>query len=401
MDSAFRNDSGLLSAPRSTWIGKRRWPLGLVAISLSLLSLLSLAKQLTHLEAAAPLYSDVLHPVEVVANGEALCNSVAFSQLNSKPDLFVGRVENSTRCDDSLWTLGLFRMDWKRYRLELVRHLIELPTPVQSNQELVTAYDPHTVEFDDTTWVAFECGGNGIGLWATCVAPLHKETETIDATRLTVVVTSIDRSASGWLYSASDPKLLTFAGSLYLYWTVVKIRGAPPHFDTLSARGMRLEQEAGGLRRMWGEGSNGRPVTTNDPSHTTVVATPDPVDPSANSSIDIFDVRQFDNRIFALAGVGGSGCTLPLSANGGCYRMQILEAPVPLPAGGFLKKNLPDVDLPLNPSQYSRFVNRADGSLAILASYLDPVVREPGGYYFPKGLFLYGVSLARLGIRSQ
>jgi hypothetical protein len=332
-----------------------------------------------------------------------LCNSVVFSQLVSKPDLFVGRVENSktTRCDESLWTLGLFRIDWNRYRLVLVKHLIELPTVIQSNQELVTAYDPHTAEFGDKTWVAFECGGKSIGLWATCVAPLHKETEAIDVTRLTVVVTSIDRATSGWLYSASDPKLLTFAGSLYLYWTVVKIRGAPPHFDTLSARGMRLEQETGGLRRMWGQGSNGRPVITNDPIHTTLVATPDPVDPSANSSVDIFDVRQFDNRIFALAGVGGSGCTLPLSASRGCYRMQILEAPVPLPAGGFLKKNLPDVDLPRNPSQYSRFVNRTDGSLAILASYLDPVVREPGGYYFPKGLFLYNVSLARLGIRSQ
>jgi hypothetical protein len=398
MNNVFENDSTSLSIPRPACLGNRRWPLGfIVAVSVSLVAMA------VPLGAKTPLYSDALHAVEVVANGQALCNAVAFSQLLSKLDLFVGRIKNSgtTSCDESAWTLGLFLMDWERYRLKLVKRLIDLPVRFQSNQELVTAYDPYTVEFGDETWVAFECGGQGIGLWATCVAPLDITTETINVARLTVVVTSIDRTTSGWLYSASDPKLLPFAGSLYLYWTVVKIRGAPPNFDALSARGMRLEQEAGGLRRMWGQGSHGRPVITNDPGLTSAVATPDPVDPTANSTVDIFDVKHFDNQILVLAAVGGSGCTLPLSANGGCYRMQVLEAQTALPAGGFLKKNLPGVDLPRNPIQYSRFVNRPDRSLAILASYLEPVVHEPGGYYFPEGFVIYGVSLAKLGIPSK
>jgi hypothetical protein len=393
----FRNGGKSSSTPRSACLGNWRWPLGfVVVISVSLVGMA------VPLEATTPLYSDALHSVEVVTNGQPLCNSVAFSQL-TKPDLFVGRIRNTgtTSCDESAWTLGLFLMDWKRYRLQLVKRVVDLPVRVQSNQELVTAYDPYTTEFDKDTWVAFECGGRGIGLWATCVAPLDMATERINVARLTAVVTSIDRTTSGWLYSASDPKLLPFAGSLYLYWTVVKIRGAPPNFDALSARGMRLEQEAAGLRRMWGHGSSGRPVITNDPRLTTAVATPDPEDPSANSTVDIFDVKRIDNQILVLAGVGGSGCTLPLSANGGCYRMQILEAQTALPVGGFLKKNLPDVDLPRNPIEYSRFVNRPDGSLAILANYLEPVVHEPGGHYFPRGFFIYGVSLAKLGIPSR
>jgi hypothetical protein len=398
MNNVFGNDSTSSSIPRPACLGNRRWPLGfIVAVSVSLVAMA------VPLKAKTPLYSDAVHAVEVVANGQPLCNSVAFSQLLSKLDLFVGRIQNSgtTSCDESAWTLGLFLMDWKRYRLELVKRLIDLPVRVQSNQELLSAYDPYTAEFGGETWVAFECGGQGIGLWATCVAPLDVASEKLSVARLTVVVTSIDRSTSGWLYSASDPKFLPFAGSLYLYWTVVKIRGAPPNFDALSTRGMRLEQEAGGLQRMWGHGSHGRPVITNDPGLTSAVATPDPADPTANTTVDIFDVRRFDSQIVALAGVGGSGCTLPLSANGGCYRMQILEAQSALPAGGFSKKNLPDVDLPRNPTQYPRFVKRPDGSRAILASYLEPVVREPGAYYFPKGFVIYGVSLAKLGIPSK
>jgi hypothetical protein len=77
MNNVFGNDTASSSIPRPACLGNRRWPLGfIVAVSVSLVAMA------VPLGAKTPLYSDALHAVEVVANGQPLCNSVA--QLLSK-----------------------------------------------------------------------------------------------------------------------------------------------------------------------------------------------------------------------------------------------------------------------------------------------------------------------------
>jgi hypothetical protein len=385
--------------------------------------LLALTCQVHSAKAARPPLFSFFQPVTVVSNGETLCNAVAFSQIQSAPDFFLGRIRanNPSRCESALllepglagkgaqaalgvapWTLGVFRMDWRKYRLEFVREAIDLPVRIGPNTTLINAYDPHTVTFGNETWVTFECYGKGVPIWSTCVAPLSGASGRVDVARLTVPVRSVVVAGAPRWYSASDPKLFSFGGSLYLYWTVVEITASSQRLDRTSARGMRLDQEAGGLRRLWGAGSMGASVSSLDPALTTEVLAPDPGDRSANTTVDIFDVRRWGDRTIVLAAVGGAGrragqarCATPLSANEGCYRLGFFEARRPLSRGGICRIYSGAI-VPRNPVQYSRFVMRPDGTPAILADYIGPVIRNPGSYYLSAGFFMSGIQIVNL-----
>jgi hypothetical protein len=345
-----------------------------------------------------------VHHVDAVIGNSGLCNSVAFSQLQGDPDLFLGRIRpgNPLTCDRTPWTLGVFQMRWSDYRLHFLHPALDLPAKIGVNMELTYAYDPHTAELGNETWVAFECFGRGISTWSTCIAPLDLRTDRIEVDRLTVAVSSIVKAGAPTRYSASDPKLFASGGALYLYWSVVEIRVSPRTIERISVRGMSLAEEPRGLRRMWGTGSGGRSVFSTDPRLSTEVAAPEVDNPNANMTVDIYDIKYIAGRIVALGGVGGDGttagqdrCGTPLAANEGCFRLAILAAQKPLSPLGFCRI-LPNAIVPRNPQEYSRFVTRPDGSLAIMGMYDKPIVKQAAAVYFPVGLYIYGINAKTL-----
>lgn len=343
--------------------------------------------------------STVTH-VDVVTENKSLCNSVAFSQIEDEPDFFLGRIRpaNPSTCDRTPWTLGFFQMNWPSHQLRFLHLALDVPVKFGPNMELTYAYDPHTAQFGNETWVTFECFGKGVPTWSTCVAPLDLATGRIEVSRLSVAVASVVKAGAPIRYSASDPKLFSFDGSLYLYWSVVQVRVSPRTIERISVRGMPLVEERQGMRRMWGAKSFGRPVSSTDPTLTTEVAAPDSNDPNANMTLDIFDIKTLGGRIVALGGVGGDGtsagqarCGTPLAVNEGCFRLAIFAAAKPLSQFGFCR-TVPDAIMPRNPQEYSRFVIRPDGSLAVMGLYDKPIMKNPSANYFPVGLHIYGIN---------
>jgi hypothetical protein len=198
----------------------------------------------------------------------------------------------------------------------------------------------------------------------------------MDLSRTYVVVDG--RSADPrdkFVYSASDPKLLAFGGRLYLYWTAVKYWYPPGarkrELINITTRGMELEQERTGLRRVWGKGSAG-PVASYDPARNIQVWGVEPGDPRSSQTVDMFSIVPIGGRIYATAGVGGSGCLVPEGQSSGCFRPVISVSDIPLGRDIFNHHVLPEELLPSNAQDYLRIFRKPDGSLFMIGNFRKP-----------------------------
>lgn len=327
------------------------------------------------------------------AAGQQLCNSVVFSQIPKFGDYFLGRVLNTE--DDGVtcvspqesWSLALFKMNWRRNILTMVRYVLPLNQTnnhtVASNPfHITTAYDPSVAYYNGEYWIAFECGSHPYGSkpWqygtSTCIAPLDVssgvESAHVDAERMSVAVYSgpLQELHPLYRYSASVPKLFTYNNRLYVYWSSLKIQilNAGGKWIQSTTRGVELQQEQFGLRRIWAVGSNEQPFSSIDPRTREVLGT-EPGDPTSDSLATIFGVFTEGRYIYATAGIGGSGCTRPRYPSYGCFRLAIFRAETPLDEHGF-NGNAADRDaIPFNPQVYSRFFKDPDGNNFIMGRY--------------------------------
>jgi hypothetical protein len=320
---------------------------------------------------------------------------LAHSQIPGHPDLFVGRVhlQDPTSCRPGLFTLALFRMDWRTKELALQHYLLSVPTPARDGMSITNAYDPYVMAFAGDIWVAFECLGKGFAPSSTCIAPLTGDFSRLDLQRFSAPVASgnyVPNSPTGT--TASDPKLLAFRGRAYVYWTGVEIRGTPHKWLNLTARGMELELDPQ-TRRLWGKGSAARPVFANDPRLTVEVLARDSTDQTANLTADIQSVYAYKDEILVAASIGGAGCLTPDDDSIGCYRLQISKATSPLGENVFGRQFLVSPPLAANPATYVRFALDPQAQLILMGPQrpLRPKSMAARMPALPSGNFLYPV----------
>lgn len=305
-----------------------------------------------------------------------LNNAVAFTQLPTDPDYFIGRRFSPVWPHPAM--LLRFKMNWTNNDLAPVDGSDLLPAelwvPVNGKQvRLYSYYDPHAVQFNGETWLAFECAGDGLVSVAVCIAPLRAD-GLVDIERLTLPVQGGDAPPDQ--FSASVPKLLVFQNRLYLYWTSLQLeyRSSGAINKGGTTRGALLRQEAGGARRMWADGAAGVAIAANDPVRSMEVYGGSPAAPDAGFMADMFDVQTDGTTIYATAAVGGIGCGGPVSEIYGCYRLRISSSQQPLAPGAFGGNFATSVDLPFNPHEYSRIFRAPDGSRFLMAFYHPPVL---------------------------
>ena len=328
-----------------------------------------------------------------------VCNG-AYSQLPGQPSLFVGRIrqtQDPTDCRTGAWTLALFRMNWATLDLNFEKFLLSVPAATSDEISITNGYDPYPVAFNGEIWVAFECVGRHITGTSACVAPLKRDLSGLDTARLTVpVMERPARPDAPTTFTASVPKLLAFGSRLFLYWTPVqRQKSDPSKWVNLGARGLELEVEHGGARRLWAWGSEGRAVGAADPRLTVDVLARRTADPTADQVADISAVESVGCWIYVVASVGGVGCLYPNDAAPGCYRLQVTRSTASLGPNVFGQEFLVAPSLPRGAQIYARLVEDPGGRRFLLTRSIAPwQQRAPTASTPSPGLYLYPIDLA-------
>jgi hypothetical protein len=358
----------------------------LLTLILSLFASVSWAEQTPELLASPKISNET-------ADGRCVCAADGgLSQVPGHPDFFVGRGAGVGTLDDchhppldakgnQLWRsfLALYRMDWKRNKLVLVNYLLKLPDrtipSLRTNDGVYIgdAYDPYVASFKGEIWVAFEAviGFHSISGCGSCIAPLSPDLKHLDISRMTLLVQPKQNNER----SASTPVLLNFHNRLYAYWTL-----DPP--DQLSrlpqnklvTRGMELELDDRG--RMWGKGSGGQPVTTDDPRLTSLVYDVDPHDSTANHAVNLMYAEPFGDKILTIACIGGECagevCRSPHQTNPGAWRMSLALADQPLGTNALRARIIHLPDLPGNVVSYPRLATDPNGHRVLFGVFEAP-----------------------------
>jgi len=326
------------------------------------------------------------------ADGRWVCAANGgLSQIPGHPDLFVGRGSAVTTLDqchnppkDSkgapIWRsfLATYRMDWKNHKTVLADYLIKMPDRPEPGLQLKDlyigdAYDPFVAEYRGEYWVAFEAtiGYHGVAGCGSCIAPLTSDLRHMDLSRLTMIVEPSKNNER----SASTPVLLNFHKKFYAYWCLdPPDRLAAMPQNKLVTRGMELEMDKN--RCMWGKGSGGKPVLTNDPKLTSLVYDVDPHDASADHTVNVFYAEPFGDKILTISAIGGTCanevCRSPHQTNPGAWRLALSLADKPLGTNAFRWKIIDLPDLPGNVASYSRLATDDSGHRVLLSVWDHP-----------------------------
>jgi hypothetical protein len=309
------------------------------------------------------------------------CNATSLAQIPGTTDMFVGReLVNTTSdgCSGSTWGLWVFRFDWQTQTFATVKPLL-VPfnagfggIPLNNQKGFLnTAYDATVADVGGELWVAFECSGTGSAFptntVSSCAAPMSRGDYTIDLNRLTVVIAGVPDSATATGYSASVPKIFTYQGVPYLYWTAVEFRKANSGdaATRIATRGVQLTRNSNGL--LWVANTQSSfPANLGDEVYGSSA------DGQVGDLADGFDVKVIDGRLLLTSGAGATGCVSPLSPLFGCYRLQIRTAATPLGNHIYNGAVVNNVQLPFNPQEYGRFAQDPSGNWHIFGAFLTP-----------------------------
>ncbi len=339
---------------------------------------------------------------ELVA--EPGCNATAFAQLPGDRSLFVGRqlvtaggqlagVGGPNDCSGgdpanerqgkpfNRWSLVLDRLDWKTRRFSIVKALLDTSVDRRTGQSqaaveggrmkglrIRSAYDPSVATLNGTIYIAFECtveNGESFGVQQTssCLSVYDPKAQRLNMKR-TVVAVSGDRRGSTY-YAAAVPRLMAFKGSLYLYWSALRITNGAIHHA--SVRGVRVIASAGDMRI---GRANARVMTPFDPA-STEVWTPTSSDMS-NLLVNLMGFQVRPDGFLAFAALGGEGCTAPSGQGKGCFRLAVKHGRIPLAPAAFNKAEDVDLGLPTNPQEYASPVIDPAGRTWLMGHFVRP-----------------------------
>ena len=280
-------------------------------------------------------------------------------------------------------------MDWAKKRIVSQGRLFDLPLDVRNGSghfTITSAYDPSVMTYRGEHWLAFECyGPNFRGSAAVCMSPLDLN-RGIDTSRLYVAVEgrSVDPGDEAHT-SASVPKLLSFDGRAFLYWTAVRIRKADNVWLGLTVRGVELAPDSDGRRVVANDYGPGMP---SNHSLAVEVMGPEP----GSQLADAYEIRKIGSAFYLF---GSSGeCLVPSARTPGCYHLTIRKSRVPLGRHIFNRDRVPDSALPSNPVQYMRVMETPQGKLRLLGQVLPPTDSSRAE---PAGMFSYAFDLGASG----
>ncbi|PTR26281.1 hypothetical protein C8J98_11011 [Luteibacter sp. OK325] len=307
------------------------------------------------------------------------CNATSLAQVPGTTDLFLGRQlinTSSDGCSGSRWSVVLLRFDWASQTFSFVKYLVApagngIPLGVQSDSTITTAYDATAADVNGELWMVFECGGSGSALGpyaSSCAAPISRGDYSVDLSRMNVIVSGVAASEPTTGKSASVPKIFTYQGVPYVYWSAMEFRetAGGQVVTRLATRGVQLVRDDAGM--MWAAGTQRAwPADQGD----------EVLGSSADGKVgdleDGFDVQVIDGRLLMTSGAGTTGCTTPLSPMFGCYHLQIRTSATPLGNHVYNAWVVNNVALPFNPHEYGRFARDPSGNWHIFGQFLPPI----------------------------
>jgi hypothetical protein len=321
------------------------------------------------------------------------CNAVAFSQLPGETNQFVGRflldakgqIPKGFAMDCSggaknRWALTLNSLDWGTGRMTAQKAVLDTSTDPATGRPrakitggpfagayIESAYDPSVVTYRGEVLVSFECilpngGSYGVDGTSTCVGVYDRGTQSIDLSRTTVAVSG--HHVGGRFIAGAVGKLLVWRGGLYVYWSSLVVDGANGKFQGSTTRGAQLALSPQG----WVVPDQGGKVVLADTGP--VVWGPVAGDPLSDTIVDVRQLWSYHGSIYALAALGGSGCSGPQDGQPGCFRLAAARATQPLGVGVFHQVN--GVALPTNPEEYGSVVRDPTGRAFIMGQYFRP-----------------------------
>jgi len=310
------------------------------------------------------------------------CNAISFGSDPALGNLLIGRILNNTSasdpCSGNTWSLVWASMNWSTNTITPGEKFLDTssgPVTLGDGNAITSAYDASVAVWADEVWVAFECYGYGNFAYpaaSSCVGPLKKDLS-LDLSRTVVAVGGISTNANDtYGYSASVPKLLSYQGRLYLYWSTVRYpKSTPISWTDIVSRGAELAKDDS--NRVWTQTGNGSAIASNESSSVEVFGL-NPNDMMSNRVADLSQVITDGTALYFTAARGGGDCVSPGGTPVGCYRLTIGRSTSPLGAALFNQQLLPEGSLPLNPEEYYRFVYRpTDGRTVLLGgTFLNP-----------------------------
>ncbi len=198
----------------------------------------------------------------------------------------------------------------------------------------------------------------------------------IDTSRLYIAVEGRSQDPSDEAHpSASVPKLLSFDGRAFLYWTIVRVRKSDNAWLDLTGRGIELVPEDGGSRLV--PNGYGVKMPSNHPLAVEVMG------PEPDSQLaDAYEIRKIGSEFYLFGSIGN--CLTPTDHTPGCYRLTIRKSREPLGRHIFNRDRVAEGLLPSNPVQYMRLMETPTGQLRLLGHMLPPTDAgrsEPTGYF--------------------
>ncbi len=370
----------------------------------------SVALSYPNVQTAWPAWRDLVLPFTAgirsrdrYAGTPESCNNVSvYAGSPLLGDFLVSR-QLQNGCDPGRWKLVGVKPSWSDTLVEFTK-MSDVFNPTASGTAIgdgtviFSAYDPTAMDYDGRTWIAFECFSPSIGVGA-CMGPLTTN-HTLDIKQTFVMVNANEAYKNDThAHSASVPKLLSFKGKQYLYWTDVRRRlktGIPWSTDYsdagtyLNTKGIGIAYDTQGKRfypiDAKGDFIKGR-FTPND-SRAVVVADIDPNDVRSNRVADVATVATDGTYLYAVLAEGGGDCLAPTSPAEGCYRNTISRTTSPLAYNTFRSDLMPEEYMPKVYQAYPRFAYRSDtkSTWMIGGQFVNPLLlpdQPVGKWAFP------------------
>lgn len=339
-------------------------------------------------------YHDFLFADAVSATTPGCNNGVVVQLPAPNQNVFLGRqMFDGPGCTGRNPRVVQYSFDWISRKYTIQKSLVGPGDRLADGFTVAAAYDPDAAFFNNETWVSFECYLNGTETVSACVGPWSLGGG-LDLTRTAALVNGNNRGEDADIHSASVPKLLVHNGSLYLFWSVVRM--SPSHeWQDVTTRGMEIQVRSvgPGKLRVYPRNSDVA-VSAMDPlKNVEVLGLAS--DPTSNTVADAFGFYSERGIIYATASVGGSDClNKPSGINlnamtPGCYRLGLFASRDPLVHRGFNLNKVDDRLLFGNGSGYTRIIVSPEGTrffTSVNFSSSNPIAGSP---LLPRGHWMY------------
>jgi hypothetical protein len=231
-----------------------------------------------------------------------------------------------------------------------------------------SAYDPSVVKFGGTTFIAFECtleNGESFGIQQTssCMAAYDPSSKSIDMSRATVIVSG-DKHGNSYQV-ASVPRLLSYRGKLYLYWSAIVITNGQVVRAVARGGELNVKSRIPFLR------ANGKHTPRPFDASSVEVWAPNG-SPKSDGLANIMSFAKLGDAFIVFAAVGGGGCTAPDSKSPSCFRLILKSSRTPLKYLGFGSAEGVGIGVPTNPQEYALPVVDPNGHWWVLGHFIRP-----------------------------